>query len=276
MFVSCIQTNPQEDIEKNTEDIFSLVELAANNGADVVVLPEMFSYMGEERFRIKARNKLNEGIFLKLKSISKSLGITLVAGSHCEEIHDNKNKVYNTSVTLNKYGEIISHYRKLHLFNLWDKDKNPIYLESQYFEVGQKPLSYVINTEKEIWKSLNIICYDLRFPEIIRNESGKKNQPCDVLFVLAAFTWQTGKDHWEILLRARAIENQCYVVACNQTGFFCSGKKRNYGNSMIVDPWGQVIARLNEECSIISAEIKKNFITEVREKLPALSDRKIY
>jgi nitrilase len=94
--------------------------------------------------------------------------------------------------------------------------------------------------------------------------------------VPAAFTWQTGKEHWEILLRARAIENQCYVVACNQTGYFYNQQKRNYGHSMVVDPWGNIVARLEEECGILSCEITKETIELSRTRLPALQDRKIF
>ena len=119
---------------------------------------------------------------------------------------------------------------------------------------------------------MTIVCYDLRFPEIVRREITRSG-PIDILFVPAAFTHQTGKDHWEVLLRARAIENQCYVVACNQTGLHTEGRKRNWGHSMIIDPWGQVVATLGEEVGILHATISKDAINASRTRLPALQDR---
>jgi deaminated glutathione amidase len=275
MLISCIQMNPQNDLKKNLNLALKLVSEAAKAGAEIVVLPEMFTYMGEENLRKHTKNKMGEGVFEELKTAARELSINLVAGSHSEEIKDIPNKIYNTCVTFNKKGEIISTYRKQHLFNLKDKNGNPLYCESDSFEPGNSPQGYTIDTNEGLWNALNIICYDLRFPEIIRHNVTKKIKPYDIVFVPAAFTWQTGKDHWEILLRARAIENQCYIVACNQTGSFFNGKKKNYGNSMVIDPWGQIVAKMGEECGILSTEIHKELIDDSRTRLPALSDRKI-
>lgn len=273
MIVSCIQTNPQNNVQENVKNIIEQIKKATQEGAEIVVLPEMFTYMGDEKQRKLTKNKLNEGVFQELQESAKANEIILVAGSHSEDYANNPDKVYNTSVTFNKNGEIISIYRKLHLFNLKDKNGNPLYCESDSYAFGNMSEDYTLATKEGNWKALNIICYDLRFPENIRNQ---KNFPFDIIFVPAAFTWQTGKDHWEILLRARAIENQCYIVACNQTGFFYNNQKRNFGNSMIIDPWGHVVARLNEEVGILSADISKEKILESRARLPATTDRKIW
>ncbi|WGL58923.1 nitrilase-related carbon-nitrogen hydrolase [Pigmentibacter sp. JX0631] len=272
MLISCIQTNPQNDVKENVRNIISQIKIAAQEGSEVIVLPEMFSYMGDEKQRKYTKSKLKEDIFKELQDVSKENNIILVAGSHSEEISENPEKVFNTCVTYNKSGELISIYRKLHLFNLKDADGKPLYCESNSYEYGSMAEDYTLVTSEGNWKALNIICYDLRFPENIRNQ---KNFPFDIIFVPAAFTWQTGKEHWEILLRARAIENQCYVVACNQTGFFYNNQKRNYGNSMVIDPWGQIVARMGEEVGILSAQISKDKILESRAKLPAIVDRKI-
>lgn len=276
MFVSCIQMNPQADLRENLNSALKSIAEAAKNGSEIVVLPEMFTYMGDESQRTKTSSILGVGAFRELQISAKENNIILIAGSHAEEIKNNQNKVYNTCVTYNKNGDLISTYRKLHLFNLKDKNGNALYCESNSYEYGNAPEGYSIKTKDDTWNALNIICYDIRFPEIIRQNEKAKTSSFDIIFVTAAFTWQTGKDHWEILLRARAIENQCYVVACNQTGSFLNGQKRNYGNSMIIDPWGNIVKRLDEETGILTAEITKEKVNESRVRLPALFDRKIF
>ncbi|MES2616010.1 MAG: nitrilase-related carbon-nitrogen hydrolase [Bdellovibrionota bacterium] len=271
MYVSCLQTNPQQNIAQNVEFILTQIRAAKDNGSDVIVLPEMFTFMGNEFQRKETKSALNEGYFSKIQALAKELKIYIVAGSHSENVENNSEKVYNTSVTYATHGEIVSVYRKIHLFNLKDAQGNKLYCESDVFFEGKDSSTYNINLNGEVWSAFTIICYDLRFPEIIRNQ----NKNIDILFVPAAFTWQTGKDHWEVLLRARAIENQCYVVACNQTGFYSDNQKRNYGNSMVVDPWGNIVSRLGEESGILTALLSKEKIVESRQRLPALIDRKL-
>lgn len=286
MRIACIQTNPQTDVTENVEKIFELMERAVQKGSQLIVLPEMFTYMGSESERNKTKDDLGSGVFKKCQDFAKKSGVTLVSGSHSEAIQNNHHKVYNTCVTFDGHGNEISVYRKLHLFNLKDIHGNPIYCEEDSFESGLPPVPYSISIGQEHWTALNIICYDIRFPEVIRSLSSPGEAlsspgstggptPPDIIFVPAAFTWQTGKDHWEVLLRARAIENQCFVVACNQTGFHTDGKKRNYGHSMVIDPWGNVIAQLGEECDILTCNLDKNLIVQSRTKLSALGDRKL-
>ncbi|WP_338636916.1 nitrilase-related carbon-nitrogen hydrolase [Spirobacillus cienkowskii] len=277
MLISCIQVNPQENVRENLKVIINYIFEAAKLGSEIVVLPEMFTFMGNELDRKKTKDQINEGVFAEVQAVAKQLNIYLIAGSHSEKIQNNENKVYNTSVTYNPEGEIINVYRKQHLFNLKDKEGKSLYCESDTFEFGSSPIPYFMKTKNnQEWNALNIICYDLRFPEIVRSQAEKFTNNFDIIFVPAAFTWQTGKEHWEILLRARAIENQCYVVACNQTGYFYNQQKRNYGHSMVVDPWGNIVARLEEECGILSCEITKETIELSRTRLPALQDRKIF
>ena len=271
MHVFCLQTNPQENYEENIKLICHQVRTAQQQGAQVVVLPEMFSYMGSESKRKETKSNINEGVFLTVQNLAKELNLILIAGSHSETIENNNDKVFNTSVCYDSKGSALSIYRKLHLFNLKDREGKKIYCEEDVFEIGAAPKSFELQLNNETWNALTIICYDIRFPEIIRN----LKSTIDVLFVPAAFTWQTGQDHWEVLLRARAIENQCYVVACNQTGFHSNQQKRNYGNSMIINPWGVIESRLGEEVGLLSGLLSKENISESRRKLPALADRKI-
>jgi predicted amidohydrolase len=274
--VACIQTNPQADMQANLAEVGELVARAAREGARVVVLPEMFSYMGNEKGRLATSDAMGKGVFARLSALARSAGVHLVAGSHAETAAA-PGRVYNTAVTLAPDGNTVSVYRKIHLFNLRDSEGKPLYCESETFEQGDAISAYDIRLEGEdggTLRCLTAICYDLRFPEAFRDARGAlRREAFDVVFLPAAFTHQTGQDHWEVLLRARAIENQCWVVACNQTGFHSEGRKRNYGNSLVVDPWGRVVARLGEEVGLLMAEIDTAAIKDARVRLPALADR---
>lgn len=275
MKVSCIQTNPDSNLQANLK---SLREVLSNfekpeSGAGVVVLPEVFAVMGSDALRRESADQLGEGVFRSAATWARDLGQYIIAGSHAE-IAEDQAKVFNTSTAFDPQGRLINVYRKIHLFNLRDPQGQPLYCESDIFLQGNDTSVFSIDEENEAWKCMTIICYDLRFPEIIRREVSRSG-PLDIIFVPAAFTHQTGKDHWEVLLRARAIENQCYVVACNQTGYHTEGRKRNWGHSLIVDPWGQVIATAEEGVSIVTAEICKKAINSARTRIPALSDRVI-
>lgn len=273
MKISCLQTNPGADVAQNLAQLQELVATLepSNSGASIAVLPEVFAVMGGDDLRLSSANPLGEGVFKLLSQWAKLSRHFLVAGTHAE-ISETKNKVYNTATVFSPDGSLLDVYRKIHLFNLKDANGVPLYCESDVFEQGKDTSTFYIQSEKDKWHCMNIVCYDLRFPEIIRREIARSG-PIDILFVTAAFTYQTGKDHWEVLLRARAIENQCYVVACNQTGFHSDGKKRNWGHSMVVDPWGQVKEQMQSDVGILEAVLSKENIESARGRLPALNDR---
>lgn len=273
MKVSCIQTNPESSLQDNLKRLEHLLKSTEKPvcGTGVIVLPEVFAVMGNDNLRKESANTLGEGIFKSAAQWARHLGHYLIAGSHAESAED-QSKVFNTATAFDPTGRLINVYRKIHLFNLRDPQGEPLYCESDVFLQGQDTSTFVIENEDEKWKCMTIVCYDLRFPEIVRREI-LRSGPIDILFVPAAFTHQTGKDHWEVLLRARAIENQCYVVACNQTGYHSEGRKRNWGHSMVIDPWGCVVAAAEEAEGIVSAEILKDTIQSSRTRIPALSDR---
>jgi predicted amidohydrolase len=271
--VACIQTNPQTDVLANLREVAARVAEAAREGARVVVLPEMFTYMGSEQGRLASADALGEGVFARLAELARTNGVCLVAGSHAEKANT-PGKVFNTAVTYSPQGDVVSAYRKIHLFNLRDGGGKPLYCESDVFARGDSIEGFALSVEGVGARALTAVCYDLRFPEIFRDAGGRlKKERFDVVFLPAAFTHQTGQDHWEVLLRARAIENQCWFVACNQTGFHSEGRKRNYGNSLVVDPWGRVTARLGEEAGILMTEIDLALVQDARTRLPALADR---
>jgi nitrilase len=237
-----------------------------------VVLPEMFSFMGTDAERLATADSLNSGAFELLANLAKEHKIDLIGGSH-SEISPTPNKVYNTCVSFNSLGEAVSVYRKIHLFNLWGPQGEKLFCESDVFEPGDKLAPFNLCANGENWHALPAICYDVRFPEVFRPLSSDE-KPFDIIFLPAAFTHQTGHAHWELLVRARAVENQCFVVACNQTGTFLNGTKRNWGHSMIVDPWGEVVATMQEETGILWADISRESIVATRQKLPAWRNRR--
>ncbi len=301
MKIGLIQTNPQSDFKKNISTVSTLIEKASQSGVELIVLPETFTFMGPTKDRIQCAKENFAFVFELLKSFAQQYRIYIVGGSMDEVCEQEKNavdriqsenKLYNTSFTFAPSGDVISKYQKLHLFNLYNNEGKPEYCESDIYHHGAQPQNYLIQnnnqseseienkiqpnteskSENETWNALSLICYDIRFPEMIRTLP----QTPDIIFIPAAFTWETGQKHWEVLLRARAIENQCYVLACNQTGSFLENKKRNYGNSMVIDPWGNIAGRLNEEEGILICDISKNEIKKNRAKIPALKDRKIF
>jgi len=273
MKISCLQTNPAADVGQNLAQIESMIAnlRQATGSANVAVLPEVFAVMGGDDLRLQSANHLGEGTFKLLSQWAKNSAHYLVAGTHAE-IADQKNRVFNTATVFSPQGALLDVYRKIHLFNLKDANGQPLYCESDVFAQGKETSTFRIQSGTDEWHCMNIVCYDLRFPEIVRREITRSGA-IDVLFITAAFTHQTGKDHWEVLLRARAIENQCFVVACNQTGFHTEGRKRNWGHSMVVDPWGTIVAQLNEEVGILEAIISKDALHSARGRLPALKDR---
>jgi predicted amidohydrolase len=271
MKIACLQTNPQGDVEQNFAQVVRLCGEAAQQGAELIVLPEMFAYMGPDQGRLQIASSLDEGIFARIRKLAQDLGVTIVGGSH-PETSSVPNRVFNTALTVDASGKDVSVYRKIHLFNLWGANGEKLFCEADTFQPGDSVAGCQLSISGTSWRTLVGVCYDLRFPEFFRSRDAQ-DSPYDLVILPAAFTHATGQAHWETLLRARAIENQCYVVACNQTGFFQNGSKRNFGHSMVISPWGEVVAALQEEEGLLFAELKKEELVTVRNKLPALRNR---
>jgi deaminated glutathione amidase len=193
---------------------------------------------------------------------AKQHGITLVGGSIVER-RDGREKLSNTCVVFDPEGEIAATYRKIHMFDV--EVGGHVYRESDSEEPGEGPMS----CEVEGWRLGLTVCYDLRFPELYRILAV---EGAEIVTVPAAFTLYTGKDHWELLLRARAVENQCFVAAANQWGVH-EGGKASYGRSSIIDPWGVVLAQAPDEDAVISAELDRAHLERIRRSLPSLANR---
>ena len=266
--IASIQMVSSPDLQENLNTASRLIRAATQAGAQLVVLPEYFCIMGlKDTDKVRIRESFGNGpIQEQLASFAKDNQIHLVAGTIPLETKD-PGKVLNTSLVFNPTGQQIGRYDKIHLFGFQTNTER--YQESETIESGIAPEIFKISHNNQDWVFGLSICYDLRFPELYRAMG-----TVDCHIIPAAFTYTTGKAHWDILLRARAIENQCYVLASAQGGTHLN-QRRTWGHSMLVDPWGYVLANLPEGEGFIAGVLSKEKLNEVRSQLPALAHRKL-
>jgi predicted amidohydrolase len=282
--VAAVQINSGEAKAENYAKAGELVRRAAAGGARLVVLPEYFNCLGDRRTMLAEAEDLDGPTAEWLAALARELKITLVGGTFCERSPDAA-RAFNTSLTFDATGRRVATYRKLHLFDV-DLPGRLTYCESSWLAPGQEVVVADFSfddSQNENQKqpsggpsapggplrSALAICYDLRFPELFRLFA---DRGAELLVVPAAFTKTTGRDHWELLCRARALENQCFLIASNQTGKHAA--LETYGHSLVVDPWGVVLARAEEEEGIVMAAISRTRLEEVRAQLPALMHRR--
>lgn len=268
------QMSSQEDLGRNLERARALVGEARRRGAEVVLLPENFALMGsEEDKRVFAEVLPSPGgplsdpgpIVRMLTEAARAESMWIVAGGMPER-SDDRARPFNTSAVFDPRGELAAVYRKIHLFDVEVGD-GATYMESASTSAGE---ATVVASVRHIKVGLSV-CYDLRFPELYR---ALVDRGADVLTVPAAFTQATGKDHWHVLLRARAIESQTYVAAAAQWGSHPRGR-RTFGKSCIVDPWGDIVTQASEGEGIAVATIDPDRIDRVRASLPSLRHRRL-
>jgi len=261
--VACVQMTSRANKAANLETAERLVAQAAATGADVVVLPEKWNAIGEADVLHAAAEPLEGGETVEaMAGWARGHGITLVGGS-IAELREGHEKLSNTSIAFGPDGEVLGVYRKIHLFDV--EVEGNVYRESEAEEPGEEP----VVVRGEGWPIGLSVCYDIRFPELYRILA---LEGAELVTVPAAFTVPTGRDHWHVLMRARAIENQYYVAAPGQVGETRPGKP-SYGRSLIVDPWGIVLAQAADEETVISAELDRARLRQIREKLPSLKNR---
>lgn len=260
--VAAIQMASGPSVSANLEEAARLIEDAASQGAQLVVLPEYFCIMGmKDTDKLAVREQPGDGQIQKfLSEAAKRLGIWLVGGS-VPLTSSEPDKVYNSCLVYADNGEQVARYDKIHLFGLQLGHEH--YAEEKTIKAGDK----VVTVDSPFGRIGLSICYDLRFPELFRLMN-----KVDIILAPAAFTAITGKAHWEVLVRARAVENMAYVIAPGQGGYHVNGRETN-GDSMIVDPWGVVMARLPRGSGAVVATIDPEYQTSLRTNLPALDHR---
>lgn len=267
--IAAVQMTSTHNLEENLAAVKAWVHQAAKVGAKLVVFPENVALMPlSESEKTTVAEKPAEGLIQKtFEELAKENNIWIVGGTIPMQSPD-KNKVFSTTWVWNDQGKAIARYDKIHLFDVKVEPGVEEYLESNTVMPGTDWVA----VDSPVGKLGLSVCYDLRFPELYRKLLEKG---AELLLVPSAFTVPTGEAHWEVLLRARAIENGAYVVAPAQVGVHSNGR-RTYGHSMIVDPWGKILAEEKTGEGLLVAEIDLNYLRQIRDKLPMVQHRKIY
>jgi predicted amidohydrolase len=261
--VAAVQMDSQDDKKANLGKATKLIEEAVSQGAQLVGLPEYFNFIGPESREFEEAETIPGPTTKFLSDIARKHNIWLHGGSILEKV-EGHNKMFNTCTFFNTKGEMIAKYRKIHLFDVEVKG-GPAMIESLTKESGGK----VVVCETDLGRIGLSICYDMRFPELYRIMA---LQGATMMFVPSEYTLYTGKDHWEPILRARAIENQCFIIAPAQIGI--KPLFQTYGRSLVIDPWGTVIAKAPDEETCILAELDMEYLERVRRQIPSLKNRK--
>lgn len=261
--LALVQMDTQNNKEENLAKACSWIDEAAAHGARLICFPEVMNLIGRNVGEGGGKEQIPGYTTDILCKKAKEHGVYIHGGSISER-RDGEMRSSNTSVFISPDGEILAKYSKLHMFDITLADGTP-YKESDKVQPG----SEIVTIDTELGCFGMSICYDIRFPELYRLMALRGAQ---VIFVPASFTMPTGKDHWEVLLRARAIENGCYIAAAGQIG--TKPAYTAYGNSLVADPWGTVIARAKDQPGITYAEIDLDYLDQIRSQIPSLGNRR--
>lgn len=261
--IAIVQNSAGSVVEENLERVDSM--LADAGDADMIVLPEVFAVRGDTAEYRESAEPIDGAVVKHLSSVAAEKESWILLGSVIEK---EGTHIYNTSVLLDRAGKTVATYRKIHLFEARLEDGTVI-READAYEAGDTP----VLADVEGWRVGLAMCYDLRFPELFRHYA---SEGADLMVVPSNFTQRTGRDHWEVLLRARAVENQCFVVAPNQCGENAVTGVASYGHSMAIGPWGEVLCEGNSAEGVLSATLDPGTLTETRERVPALKHRAIH
>jgi predicted amidohydrolase len=268
MRVAVCQMRSGADVGANLREAERLLVEAAGGGADVAVLPELFAYLGPSSNVVDVAEPLAEGpVGEMLSTTAREHGMWVLGGSIHERDGD---RIHNTAPLIDRNGDLVARYRKIHLFDV-DLDGQPPFRESATFTAGTEIVTHPV---EDVRAGL-AICYDLRFPELFR---GLMALGAELILLPAQFQHRTGTAHWEVLVRARAIEDQCFVAAAAQWGEFGppEERRRSFGHSIVVGPWGEVLVEAPEEGSgVWFADVDVAELRRVRKALPALEHRRL-
>ncbi len=266
---AAVQMTSIPNLEKNLAQAEELIQLAVNRGAELVCLPENFSFLGDEEAKTQQAEEIAQQSLKFLETMSQRYQVTLLGGGFPvpqNSENPKSGKLFNTAVLMGKDGQELARYHKMHLFDVNLPDGNT-YQESDIIQAGSTaPPIYYSDRLGNLGLS---VCYDVRFPELYRYLS---LNGANILFVPAAFTAYTGKDHWQVLLQARAIENTCYIIAPAQVGMH-NPRRQSHGHAMIVDPWGLVLADAGDQPGVAIAPIEPSRLDQVRRQMPSLQHR---
>ncbi|HET6474617.1 MAG TPA: carbon-nitrogen hydrolase family protein [Thermoleophilia bacterium] len=266
--VACVQMNTRADVAANVRTALELVEAAADRGARLVALPETWAFKGRREGMVATAEAPDGPSNSALADLAARCGVWLLAGSVYEPA-PTADRVCNTSALFDPAGALRAVYRKIHLFDA--TSGSVAYRESEEVAAGEEIVTADIDTSDGVPVRLGLsICYDLRFPGLY---SSLALRGAHVLCVPSAFTTYTGAAHWEVLLRARAIETGCFVLAPDQIGEHLPGREC-FGNSMIVDPWGTVLARVDDGIGVCVVDLDLARLDEVRAQVPSLENRR--
>jgi predicted amidohydrolase len=261
---AAVQMNSRTDLQTNLAQAEELIDLAVRQGAELVCLPENFPFMGEEDEKLHQAERIATASEKFLKTVAQRYQVTVLGGGF--PIPADMGKVLNTALLVGSSGEELARYEKVHLFDVNLPDGNT-YEESRTVLAGTAlPPVY---PSKDLGHLGLSVCYDVRFPELYRHLA---QMGANVLIIPAAFTAYTGKDHWQVLLQARAIENTCYVIAPAQTGRHYA-MRHTHGHAAIIDPWGIVLADAGDKPGVVIAPIEPTHLEQVRRQMPALKHR---
>ena len=264
--VAALQITSTSNIEANFAEAEEQIELASRRGSELIGLPENFAFLGEDNEKLRMASELSTKCTNFLKTMSQRYQVFLLGGGYPVPAGDNRH-TFNRSALFGKDGQVLAKYDKIHLFDVDLPDGN-LYKESSTILSGEEHPP-VIDVPGLCKIGLSI-CYDVRFPELYRHLSSKG---AELIMIPAAFTAFTGKDHWQILLQARAIENTAYVVAPAQTGIHY-GRRQSHGHAMVIDPWGTVLADAGVVQGAAIAPADKERVERIRGQMPSLKHRK--
>ncbi len=270
--VAAIQTVSGTNVAANLAQAEALIAQAATAGAQIVCLPEYFCILGRNGFdKVQVAEQLGNGLIQQFLCEQAQKHQIMLVGGTVPLVSEQDGKVFNSCLVFDRNGNQAARYDKIHLFGLNHQGER--FDESQTIVPGAAAVAFDVSQQSATWRIGLSICYDLRFPELFRALS-PPGQRCDIVFVPSAFTYTTGQAHWELLLRSRAVENQCYVVASAQGGHHENGR-RTWGHSMVVDPWGTVLSCQSEGQGVVLADLSLQTIAQIRVSLPSLSHQKM-
>lgn len=268
--VGLVQMRSDRDIDRNLETSTRLGKEAVRDGARWVLFPENAPFLGADREKVAIAEPLDGPIASMYTTFARENDVWVSVAGLPEYCDANPEKTYNTQILVNPKGEITAVYRKIHLFDA-QVDAETTYRESASVEAGNEVVNATVKAND---LTLNVgltICYDLRFPELFRE---LRARGADAITVPSAFTLQTGRDHWHPLLRARAIEDQVYILAPNQQGVHF-GNRASYGHSCVYDPWGHLQACAPDRECVVTAALDLGYLATVRQRMPVMSHRRL-